>query len=280
MRVFVAVLVTTACGRVAFDPRADAEGDAPIADVAPSPSCAGVPWSPGAVIPGTANGLDEQDPVLRADGLELLFMAVNDVTVWRRATTTDAFADAPAVYAALSSGATDFDPSLSEDGLEVTFASDRSGPVAIHHATRATPNDNFGAPALVPGLEAINARSGELTRDGLGIYIVLASGGLARASRPSRTAPFGALEMIPETLTATFPSIAGDELELYFHTEPAPFTVYRRTRTSVTSPWGPDEVIDFGVEMVDVDVSFDGTTLVYQHTMDGELYITTRSCPQ
>ena len=100
-------------------------------------------------------------PWISEDGLTLYFSSSRagspDIFKATRANTSGPFG-APVSVGELNTNAEEYAPVLSKDGLEIFFAStrDQDGMTParedIFHATRSTPSDGFGAPALVTEL--------------------------------------------------------------------------------------------------------------------------------
>ena len=142
----------------------------------------------------------------RAGGMGLF----TDVWLTTRATRTAAWS-LPVVITALNSPAADVPRPVGDHGLVMPIGSQRGtgGLYRTYFARRATPADPFGAPQMVPGLEALigTVQDGFLTDDGLHLFYSTATlpGGVVSdlfvASRPDVSAPFATFESLTDLNT-------------------------------------------------------------------------------
>jgi Tol biopolymer transport system component len=174
----------------------------------------------------------EAHPTMTADQLRLCFTSNRAGTVgsWDIWCATRASVDAPfglpTNQSAINSSASDHGPALSSDGTELFFQSQRSGSDKIYRAVWVPADNTFKFPELVTPL---NSNAGEgapaLTNSDLTIVFDSNRGGgvggvdLYVATRPSRSAPFGAPTLLT-TLSSTFldaePAPTADGFQLLF----------------------------------------------------------------
>lgn len=191
--------------------------------------------------------------------------------------------------------------SFSSDELTVYLirgSADAAAPNrALYAATRATRDDDFGAPILVSGLsEIILADNASVTDDGLKLYVQgqrLDEAGaplqpdLFRAERPSKMTSFGALTEIAELNTPALdgdPFITPDGTTLYFaSSRTGTNRVYRAdwNGTKFVGPVPLTELDDAGGAAQPV-VSADGLTLFFSSqrvpTLGGfDIWVATRA---
>lgn len=292
------------CGRVGFDALAlpDAVIDA-FDQCAVDREPRGA-WSAPKPIPNVNHATaTDDDPVVRADGLELFFTSGRAggpgmVDLWRsvRSTPSDEWS-APVLVPELSTADYENTPELSPDGLTMWFVSDRPGGVGgedIWVTTRAALDDAWTPPVVVtelssPGLD----RAPSVYLDGLAILFHSNRGGgqggldFWIAFRESTTAPWST----PVNLGA--PNSAGAELrgwmspcglELYFQADPAMATMtdfYVVRRDALDQPFGPrtriDELSSAGYDQ-DIRLSPDRRHVVFSsgRAGDGDLYESSR----
>ena len=201
-------------------------GDGAAGDGAnwPDPTSAfGTPQPLGAV--NTAS--EEDDPTVRADGLELYFERGSDI--WRSVRPdVDAPWGTPVEVEELRADGSDQDPTLSPDGLALFFASARvdaaaKGGLDIFVATRPRRDAPWTAPVIVPELNsAADDFPGSLSGDQLVIYMSSERDGsedLYRATRASLSAQWSPPSPIVELNTGSGdrrPWISPDERAIYF----------------------------------------------------------------
>lgn len=256
---YAAIVVTTACGRIAFDPAA---ADSAVADDAAVPPYGGF-QNPISLEGG---GTDSQ---LRADRLEVFHATSSpdyEISFEVRASPTDAFGAVAPVPNINDPGTADNDPALSLDGLVLVFISERSGASRAYEARRPDLASDFGAPVLVAGLEDVEVHSLELGPSGNVLYFVF-DHTLYRTERPDRASPF-APPVVIDAPPLTFPTVSPDEL-LLFANAPAPaLNVLWATRATTSEPFVARGLLDVGTpdcsldNTQDADITPDGTALV------------------
>ena len=168
--------------------------------------------------------------------------------------------------------ADDYDPAASADGNRLLFISTRLGGSRVFEIVRNA--GMFGDPALlanVPPVEGI-----DISDDGLRLYFNDPMG-LHVMERPDLGAAFANRRLL--ALDGDYPSISGDELEVYYNVELA--RIARRTRPNATTEFGSEEsplegtTADF-LDGNDAEISPDGTTLMY--AVDNQILAIRRPC--
>jgi hypothetical protein len=163
---------------------------------------AGSPFDPAVHLTAQSSAGSDESPSLSVDGLTLLFASTRtnpgSLYMSQRATTSDAFGPPTDVVGPFGQFTALGGPKLTHDGLTLYFdALGGGGPGGwdIWSTSRATLNDPWGMPVLVPGVNS-PADDGNpfLDVDGLTIYFVTsrfeAQGDLAVATRPDLMSPF------------------------------------------------------------------------------------------
>ena len=118
-----------------------------LPDALPMPDF--VPFVGLAPLPGAVNtGLEEDDPSLTADLLELYLLRASDLYVARRATTSDPWPMATPIVE-LNTIDTELRPCISGDGLTLYFSRAVGGQRDVFVTTRATRADAWAPPVLV-----------------------------------------------------------------------------------------------------------------------------------
>jgi hypothetical protein len=190
------------------------------------------PLSSGQLLPGINAAGTDATPFLTDGGLTLLFASdrlasagYNDLMIATRP-SLDADFGSPLPIANVNSPGIELLPHQSEDGLRLYFSSDRvSADRDIWVSARASRSVDFSAPARIAELSSGAADFGPaLSTDELEAFIASDRSGaqsmdLWRATRPDRSAPFGA----PENVAAlngpgyeTDPRLSADGTELFF----------------------------------------------------------------
>lgn len=206
----------------------------------------------------SANDDGEFDPQLSADGRELWFVSnqgvatMNRYLLFRGVRTSTAEPFAVTLVDLLGQNPVQVgDPALTADGLRMMFVRDGS-PRLLYEGVRETP-DQFPFPEIV----AVNGFSQfpfgvqafDLTWDGHRIYFVVPEtiGGVEEGvvwfgSRANRDAPFGNFQRLFEG--ANFPTISGDELEMFHVSYVNPDKrLFRRARTDRDAMFGPPVLV-------------------------------------
>lgn len=196
------------------------------------------PWGP---VSPALTAMNDDDPTLTDDMLEMYFNRDSDIYVTTRATTSDLWGP-PVLVAELSSSFVETTPEIVGDGLTIYFASDRTltaGGEDIFRSTRKGPTDPWSEPVNVaelssPGFDAA------ATRDEDGFAFVLYS----------------------------------DRSSAYYE-------IYETVRPSNQLPWPAPTVhseLSLGIGGADPMLSLDSTTIYYDSLVSGggDLYMATR----
>jgi hypothetical protein len=242
-----------------------------------APGCSGGTFTNPVTLSTFANNnIDEDEPQLRHDLLELWFHvtgATDHLYRATRASVNDAFGvGQPPPFAV--SAVDESDATITGDGLRVLFLSKRGGVQEAWEAVRPTLDGAFETPHLVGVGGGGYINTIDVSFDGLRLYMQLATYGILVAERPSLTAPFGTPQQIHPT--AGYATISPDERELYFNLESAQTDLYRVVRATAADPWPQTaELVFTGGE--DPDIAADGRTLAVMRGPSIVLF--TRDCP-
>jgi hypothetical protein len=274
--------IWAACGRLAFDPVADA----PVAD-APS-GAFGTPTPIGAL----SDPAIDDDASATGDLLELYFNSTRagsgDIWFSKRA-RPDAPWGTPLSATELNSAAFDGTPVVSLDGLTILFNSDRAGALGsfdIWTASRPDRSASWSAPVHVPELST-TANEGGAQLDASQRRVVLHSsrtGTLGRddiwiADRASLTASFSTPVQIAGVNTPSGEGSAqllADGLELVFSSDrpggAGGNDLYRATRGSLTEPFAvaPFTELNTPAEETDPWISPDGNYMLFVSNQSGD----------
>ena len=147
------VVLACGCGRIGFEPRADAAPDLLT------------PFSPATPLSINSPSLDD-DPSLTDDMLELYFESgrpggsgMGDIWVSTR-TGVGAPWQPPVAVLALNTASNEEHPDVSGDGLTLILTSSRGGTDDLFVSTRPTRADPWSAPSLVADLSSAAAEHG------------------------------------------------------------------------------------------------------------------------
>jgi len=209
---------------------------------------------------------ETQGPWESSDGLTLYFTSnraggQGSASIWQatRATLDDPFTN-PTNIAATNSSSRDFAPRISYDGLTLLFTSKRPGVGNgdTWQSTRASINDPFGAPTLVPNVNSVADDGGaSLSMDGLTMYFFSRRGGgqgqydLYEATRPTINDDFGTPVNMGTGVNGPdldyAPTVTSDGLTMYYVSERSgslgPSSIWKSTRTSVNDPFGAPSLV-------------------------------------
>jgi hypothetical protein len=294
----LSLVALVGCGRLHFEPIADAPGDTP----APCTQ-----WSafsaPVHVVELGAPGTDDWGPALSADGLTIYFYSgrtptVGGFDIWTATRATEqALWTTPSDVMAINSAVEDRVPWISDDGLTIGFASARAGGpggLDLWWAMRATPTATFDPPQLIPNVNTPGNELGSmLSASGLDLYIVSGGAGLDIfvATRATPADAFAAPVLVPSLNSPQNErsvTLSADELEAFIVTNRggADYDIYRATRPDLATPFSTptrvDELSSTGDDS-NPTLSRDGTQVLYNYNApvtggDSEIWEATRTC--
>lgn len=290
----VVLFVFGGCGRLDFDARPDARGDAIGGDGACAFGAFGSPVNLGAGVNSVAVDIA---PALSGDALTLVFLSdrsgASDLYQATRTTTLALFGPATDLGAP-NSPQMEFGATLSRDGLSLFFASDRGGSFQLYTAVRATTAAPWSAAVLVGGtIASEEVRGVTLSKDGTELFYnhVTPISELVRATRVVQG--FDVVGLVTELNQGADgnPTLSDDGLTIYFETRrpphPTDSDIYVAVRAAVGAPFGPPNpvgvVANGGLDETDPEISDDGTTLMFTAALPDSLggpdvYQVTRSC--
>ena len=270
------LIALCACGRVAFEPRADAT--VPI----DGPGAFGTPHQ----IPELESVMSDIVPSLRADQLEIIFGSLRPPSVgaYQLWDATRSASDQPfsGLHELMIAGTTaGSEPALSDDGLQMFFRRNGSELVFTDRATLA----DAWAPATV-ATELIGFTGCDYIGDLRMVMSDAANGALFETTRADRHAAWVAPTRIDELMIpgvrTEYPTASADGLELIFQTNTGVLQLAHAFRTAIGQPFGPVIPIDVGfpaVNVGDAELTHDGHTLYFtveNIPNDYNLYVMTR----
>ena len=282
MRIEASVIMLAACGRVGFEPGViDANADAVTYG----------PWSPATPIGELNTPMDESDPDLRGDALEIVFhskrtggQGLYDLYRATRAATSDLFSPAVPITS-VNTAADEIGPSLSADGRTLYF-SDGADIVFATRPDLATP---FGAAQLLAALSSADVDTApEVSGDG---RIAVITRGITdarelwlytRASDGAPNAGWSGGVQLGELGSAAAESSAdldASGLSIYFHSNRLGTTddIYVAGRASTDVPFEAPQIVDVistAGDEGDPSRSADQRILVFHRMLD--LFAATR----
>ena len=214
------------------------------------------------------------DPALTADFTQLWFDQQDPVTTHNQvffATGSQGgtySGDNRAPF--IEAGTESTDPALTEDGLRLAFIRTNS----VFEVSRAAITDPFPATASPLGSLG-NAQSIALSRDGLVAYFDN-NGEIFSATRTKLMDSFSA--PVDLQVAGFNPTVSPDQLEIFYDTTGFPgANVERRVRATVTSPFGPPDLIQSNA--YEPSISWDSRTLLMVQTSTPVIMMMTRTCP-
>jgi hypothetical protein len=181
---------------------------------------------------------------------------------------------------------------LTPDELTIYFASDRTNLYRIYRATRAKPDDAFGAPVQLDELasSAVNYRTAAPTPDDRSLIIEqrMVDGGGGRGdlvivTRATSTGPFGAPTNIGGLNTfedETDPQVTAAGLELWFARSAgtSSYDIFMSSRSELTEPFANPSRLSGSLNQpasseTDAVPSADGLELFLQTSREGKMRI-------
>jgi hypothetical protein len=279
--------LASGCGRLGFT-SLDAAPDG--LDAQPDALELG-PWSAPQPLTILNTTMDESDPDLRGDGLELVFHSLRngglggyDLYHATRATTADPFG-APTALTSLETAGDEGWPSLTADGLTILFSDNQD----LFFATRPSLGAPFGARQALPELSSADVdTTPELSRDGL---IAMVTRGVTNtrdiwmytraADGPPNvgwSAPVRLVELA-SSMTDASPDLDEHGLTIHFHSDRGggKDDLYVATRASPSEPFGTPMLVtelDTTIDEGDPTTSADQRIIVFHRAL--ELYMATR----
>jgi Tol biopolymer transport system component len=279
----LAAAAMAACGRLDFA----SVPDAPAArtDSLPADAYDLGPWGTPQPLTELNTTMDESDPELRADGLELVFHSLRtggvgayDLYRATRATLSSPF-DPPQPIASLETAGDDMGPGLSFDGLTILFGDGQD----IVFATRPDLASPFGPRSPLPALSSADIDTApEISGDGRIAVVTRGVGGSRElwlyeraADGPVDTGWSAARQLVElsSPVTEASPDLDEKGLVIYFHSDRAApkDNIYRATRATTADPFGPpSEVTELSSPIDDGDptLTADGRVIVFHRALD------------
>lgn len=138
--------------------------DAPWPDLVPSPDTFNplAPFSAPQPLTALNSLLDEDDPTLTGDMLEIYFDRDHDIYRSTRSSLTAAWST-PQAVTQLNSADNETTPGITPDGLTIFVASNRSGgigPYDLWFSTRPSKSGSWSTPQLVSTINTVESESG------------------------------------------------------------------------------------------------------------------------
>lgn len=277
--------LATACGRLNF-----ATNDA-ASDSAPPDAPDLGPWGTPAPLASLDTLMDDSDPDLRGDGLEIVFHSMRagglggyDLYHATRA-STDVDFGAAAPLASLNTSGTEGWPSLTGDGLSILFSDGND----VFYATRPSLSADFGSRIALPDLSSADTdTTPELSRDGL---VAMVSRGITdtrdiwmytRAENGPLNVGWGPAARLAELaspVSDVSPDLDEHGLTVYFHSNRlgAADDIYVATRASTAAAFDPPMLVaelSTTADEGDPSTSADQRIMVFHRDLD--LMISTR----
>jgi len=241
----------------------------------PTRACGDIPFS-GLHAVTELDSVPIVEPTITGDLLELYYTTQPGgqyaIGYARRASPTSAFT---------VMGTVPFEPannlppdaSVTADGNLLVYRAEQAGDRHLYYVTRDS--GVWSSPRLVPGLDAIDANSLEISGDGLDLY--LEAGQLSAARRATRNDAFE-LNRVPLGADLRYPTVTADGLELFYNDgSGGTLAIKRTTRASELVGFSPGPQVFAGL---DPDLTGDGQTLVFAKPNGSGLMMAERVCPE
>ena len=294
VRAWWLVVLACGCGRLGFDPSADAgPADAPGIDAPPRIRPGDLPpFGTPELVPFSLPDANEDDPSLTGDMLELYFSSNRggdrDIYVARRAAVTDPWGD-PEPVPELNTIANEENPKVSADGLTMYLCNGVGYDYNIFVARRASRAAPWSTPERVDALSSAERDTGA-SADASDRVLVLAieiadDADLYEARRVGDAwqapAPIAALNTPGDDGASPFLDPTG--LVVYFEAGGAAHDIYYAERDALDAPWQPrvalDATINTSRDEGDPWVSPDHRTIYFARqdlTGNRDLFVATR----
>lgn len=264
-RYLMCVCILGGCGRLSFDPSADASAFS-------ADDASGMAWGTPTPLPELdAAGADE-DPSMTADRLLIVWSsdrpAVGAHDLWMASRTSPvAPFDPPVQITNLATAGYEGSPEVSPDGLTLFFSSDITGDDEIYVSTRATRGDPWGPASLRADLSSAEPDFElAVSPDGL-TAVVNRNSNFYEYTRPDTSSPFAGARLIPElhiSNDTASPTIDNGARTIYFHLgNPRNIYVARRSGTTFSTPESVTEINNDMTRSADPFMSADDTLLLF-----------------
>lgn len=248
----VCVASLAACGRFDFTDNPDAPRPDTAIDAAPLGR-----WGAPQPLTILNTPMDDSDPDLRGDGLEIVFHSLRtgglgnyDLYHATRASTDVGF-DAPTPLSTLETAGTEGWPSFTGDGLTLLFSDGND----IFYATRPSLTADFGPRIALPELSSADSdTTPDISRDGLVAMVTRGVTDTREIWMYTRSAdgppnvgwgPAVQLTELSSPVTDASPDMDDHGLTVYFHSDRLGTTddIYVATRASTADPFDPPSIV-------------------------------------
>ncbi len=273
-----------ACGRVAFEPQADAASE----DSTPNDArCSGL-FAPPTLIAELNSNLTDATLRLTGDELSGVMWSARggNIDLYRvvRTALDQPFSITPMIV--LNSTSNEFDPTISSDGSTIVFASSRpggAGQLDLYESVLV--GTDFTAPVRLASL-ATAVNDSQPFLQGNELYFVSPRSGFTRIYRAARlgVATYGAATEVTElSLADEFdPVVRADGLQIFWRSSRTNGgDVYTGTRSSTSQPFGDLHVVsELTTSVIDApsSISSDGCRMIMSSDRGGmpQIYATSR----
>ncbi len=230
------------CGRVGFDAATDGARSG-----SPDSLFASCTWSPPEIFDVLDSVNEDWEPTLSPDGQTIIFSSDRTGTghlfIAQRSGAT--WMVPTQIGAPLASSQRDFGPELNRAGNRLYFASDRTLTSHLYVADFDQATGAFGTPALLVGLEGLDAGSPTVSADERELIYTVPSvdaSYLGRATRPDLQTPWHDEGPYAALNSASgrdgWPTLSADDLTIVFESARVPgVDLVLAQRDSPTSAW-------------------------------------------
>lgn len=274
----VALIALTACGRIGFD--ATTNGDGRASGDGAEAGTLGRFGDPVAIAELNSSR-NEYGPTISADGNYMILTSNRggSYALYEAIRLGGTFST-PAIIAPLGSTGIEYDADLSATRLEAHYIASEP-PKGLRHSTRASAVSPWATPTIIPlgaDHEGPSLALGDLR------MLIATSTAIDEWGRPDAASTnWQRLRTHTSLANLTWPAFRSDGLEVFAIDNDANYILYRATRTSVDSQFGPAERYLFGGSidnrpMWDPELSPDGRTLLISIDVSGDydIHIATR----